>query len=72
MQIVKDPLFFGTIEKRLHAGFYKSPESFYKDVVLVFSNCTLYTKRTQNIYYHVGLMVIVISCCVTLRGEIWI
>ena len=41
-QVVKNPMFFGTIESNLNSGKYESPFEFQKDVLLSFSNCFLY------------------------------
>lgn len=40
--VVKNPMDFGTIKKKMQAHAYKSMEGFVQDMELVFSNCLLY------------------------------
>ena len=40
--IVKNPMDFGTIKKKLNAYSYKSGQDFLTDMKLVFENCILY------------------------------
>lgn len=41
-QIVKEPMDFGTIKKKLSLNVYKHVDEFVKDVNLIFHNCKLY------------------------------
>lgn len=41
-QIVKKPMDFGTIKKKLTYNVYHKAKDFTDDMNLVFSNCTLY------------------------------
>jgi len=47
--IIKNPMDFGTIKTRLNANIYQSPEEFYNDVKLVFSNCIQYNGTTSDV-----------------------
>jgi hypothetical protein len=40
--IVKNPMDFGTIKKRLNSGLYVNFNEFHEDINLVFDNCILY------------------------------
>ncbi|EER01655.1 transcription factor GTE6, putative [Perkinsus marinus ATCC 50983] len=40
--VVKHPMDFGTIRKKLHKGEYEDALGFYEDCDLVFTNCALY------------------------------
>lgn len=42
LDIVKEPMDFGTIKKKLTYNVYPSVKKFISDMILVFSNCTLY------------------------------
>lgn len=48
-QIVKQPMDFGTIEKRLSNNFYQSAEAGIKDCNLVFTNSHLYNKAGSDV-----------------------
>lgn len=41
-EIVKQPMDFGTIKKKLNNNYYANTDEFLKDIELVFSNCKLY------------------------------
>ena len=47
--IVKDPMDFGTIKRKLMYNVYSHPRDFIQDMDLVFGNCLLYN-GSQNIY----------------------
>jgi Bromodomain/Ankyrin repeats (3 copies) len=47
--IVKRPMDFGTIKKKLNNNFYGSTDEFLKDIELVFSNCKLYNPPESDI-----------------------
>ncbi|CAG9311911.1 unnamed protein product [Blepharisma stoltei] len=47
--IVKRPMDFGTIKKKLNNNVYKSGEEFIKDLDLVFENCRLYNKPDSDV-----------------------
>lgn len=40
--VIKNPMFFNTIEERLKTGKYETPFHFYNDVTLSLSNCQMY------------------------------
>lgn len=42
--IIKEPIDFKTIERRLNKGLYSSDDEFTNDVKLIFGNCRLYNK----------------------------
>lgn len=41
-EVVKNPMDFSTIKKKLQHNVYKGPEGFVQDMQIVFSNCVLY------------------------------
>ena len=49
--IVKNPMDFGTIKKKLNLYAYKSGQEFLDDMKLVFDNCILYN-GVSNIGYN--------------------
>lgn len=48
--IIKKPMDFGTIKKKLQFNLYSSPYEFKEDVDLVFNNCLLYNGVNSYIY----------------------
>jgi transcription initiation factor TFIID subunit 2 len=42
LDVIKNPMDFGTIESRLRSGGYNSVDQLEKDVDLVFTNCLTY------------------------------
>merc|ERR1719367_1679433 len=47
--IVKQPMDFGTIHKRLNESYYDSVENVVSDIRLVFSNCHLYNDAEDEV-----------------------
>jgi hypothetical protein len=48
--IIKYPMDFSTIFKKLDEGQYTTPYQFYEDMWLVFENTWLFNKKTQKVY----------------------
>jgi len=46
---VREPMDFGTIEKKLSEASYLCPQEFVSDFRLVFSNSRLYNKRGSEV-----------------------
>ena len=46
--IVKNPMDFGTIKKKLNLYAYKSGQEFLDDMKLVFDNCIIYNGVSNN------------------------
>lgn len=49
-QIIKEPMDFSKVEKRLRSGFYKSPQEFENDIQKIWDNATTYNKPHTEIY----------------------
>jgi len=47
--IIKNPMDFGTIKKKLNNNAYKKGEDFIKDLDLVFENCRIYNKPDSDV-----------------------
>ncbi|KAL2911493.1 histone acetyltransferase [Polyrhizophydium stewartii] len=45
--IIKEPMDIGTLEKNVEADKYSNSEQFYKDVMLIFSNCRTYNEDSS-------------------------
>lgn len=54
--MIKHPMDFGTIKKKLNLNIYKEVEEFLKDMSLVFSNCQLYN-GTETPVGRIGVQV---------------
>lgn len=50
LEKVQEPMDFGAIKKKLDRGEYHNPESFLKDMRLVFDNARLYNKPGTDVY----------------------
>ncbi len=50
-QIIKEPMDFSKVEKRLRSGFYKSPNEFEDDIRKIWNNATTYNKPNTEIYH---------------------
>ncbi|XP_046555113.1 BRCA2-interacting transcriptional repressor EMSY-like [Haliotis rubra] len=48
--IVKKPMDFGTIRKKLESGGYKDHEEFHQDMTLVKENCAVYNPPTSRVF----------------------
>ncbi|KAJ3025940.1 UNVERIFIED_CONTAM: hypothetical protein HDU68_006439 [Siphonaria sp. JEL0065] len=48
-QVVKTPMDFGTIEKRVELGYYENVKSFIADLQLVFDNCYLFNPPDHSV-----------------------
>ncbi|XP_071084680.1 BRCA2-interacting transcriptional repressor EMSY-like isoform X1 [Haliotis cracherodii] len=48
--IVKKPMDFGTIRKKLEGGGYKDHEEFHQDMTLVKENCAVYNPPTSRVF----------------------
>ena len=50
-QIIKEPMDFSKVEKRLRSAFYKTPVEFEEDVRKIWDNATTYNKPNTEIYH---------------------
>jgi len=50
-QVIKEPMDFSKVEKRLRSGFYKTPLEFEEDVRKIWDNATTYNKPNTEIYH---------------------
>lgn len=48
-EVVKHPMDFGTIKKKLNSNFYSNTDELLKDFELVFSNCKLYNPPESDV-----------------------
>jgi bromodomain-containing factor 1 len=49
-QVIKEPMDFSKVEKRLRSGFYKASSDFEHDVRKIWENATTYNKPNTEIY----------------------
>ena len=50
LKIIKHPMYFGTIKKRLENKYYWSAKECISDINLVFTNCYVYNKSGEDIF----------------------
>lgn len=50
-QIIKDPMDFSKVEKRLRSGYYKTTVDFEDDIRKIWDNATTYNKPNTEIYH---------------------
>jgi hypothetical protein len=50
-QVIKEPMDFSKVEKRLRSGFYKSSTEFEDDIRKIWDNATTYNKPNTEIYH---------------------
>ena len=62
MQVIKNPMFFHTIEDRLRTEKYTSPSEFHADVALSFQNCFTYNPINDP-FRKLGEKVSTQHCC---------
>jgi hypothetical protein len=48
--VVKKPMDFGTVGRKIEKGAYKQTDSFKDDILLIFSNAKLYNYKTDEIW----------------------
>lgn len=51
MQVVSEPMDFGTMKDKAERGQYRDPQQVYGDFMLVFSNSRLYNPPGSDVYY---------------------
>lgn len=51
-EVIKEPMDFSTMEAKLDADLYTSPEEFLKDAKLIYSNCRAYNNETTTYWKH--------------------
>ena len=49
LDIIKQPMDFGTIKARLQSNYYTKMQEFLHDVQLVFENCILYNGENSQV-----------------------
>jgi hypothetical protein len=50
--VVKNPMDFGQMRKKLNSHVYKSKVEFMSDLQLIYSNCVLYNSHPQSVFRH--------------------
>lgn len=50
-QVIKEPMDFSKVEKRLRSGFYKNMSEFEEDIWKIWDNATTYNKPNTEIYH---------------------
>lgn len=48
--VITNPMDLGTMEQRLEADYYETPDDFVRDANLVFTNCKKYNNETTTYY----------------------
>ncbi|RPA83723.1 histone acetyltransferase GCN5 [Ascobolus immersus RN42] len=48
--VITNPMDLGTMEQRLEADYYETPEDFVRDANLIFTNCKKYNNETTTYY----------------------
>ena len=43
--VIKEPMDIGTLEKKVEADKYPNTDVFFKDVILIFTNCRTYNQE---------------------------
>ncbi|KAK6338678.1 histone acetyltransferase [Orbilia brochopaga] len=49
-EVIKEPMDLETMENRLEADYYATPEDFIRDAKLIFNNCRSYNNETTTYY----------------------